>query len=148
MEISKKNTPKIVIGLAAAGILTWLIFRNAPDKGQGYGDDPTGNNLGTGSNPVSFDASLAAEKLYEAMREGGTDETAIMQVFQTVSLGNFSKVYHKFGKRSYNKTLGNQINFNPFSDLPLLNLTIWLENELSKSSFETLRTKYKSTNLI
>lgn len=146
MEITKKDTPKIVIGIAAAGLLTWLIFRNAPDNGQGYGDDPTGNNAGASS--ASFNAKLAAEKLYDAMREMGTDEKGIMQVFQTVSLGNFPKVYHAFGKRSYNTALGNQYNFSPFSDLPLKTLSEWLENELSAASFNTLRTKYQSTNLI
>lgn len=146
MEISKEKQTKILIGIVATGMLAWLIFRNAPDNGVSYGDDPTGNNPGGGS--VPFDAKLAAEKLYNAMREMGTDEKAIMQVFQGVSLGNFSKLYHAFGKRSYNKQLGNQYNFNPIFDLPLHNLSEWLENELSKASFATLRTKYQSTNLI
>lgn len=146
MEISDKNKPKIIIGVIGAGILAWLIFRNSPDNGSSYGDDPTGNNPGGSS--VPFDAKLAAEKLYNAMRETGTDEKAIMQVFQTVSLSNFSKVYHAFGKRAYNTQLGNQYNFNPFFDLPRHTLSTWLEEELSKSSFQTLRTKYQSTNLI
>ncbi len=146
MEIAKKDYPKIAIGVAAVGLLTWLILKNKPDNGQGYGDDPTGNNPGGSS--VPFNAKLAAEKLYNAMREMGTDEKAIMQVFQTVSLSNYSKVYHAFGRRAYNMHLGNQYNFNPIFDLPLHNLSEWLENELSKASFQTLRTKYQSTNLI
>lgn len=146
MKITKENQPKVVIGVLAAGVVTWLLFKNSADNGKGYGDDPTGNNPGATS--TTLDVKLAVDKLYNAMREIGTDEKAIMQVFQTVSLGNFSKVYHAFGKRSYNTQLGNQYNFNPFFSLPLYNLSEWLENELSKASFQTLRTKYQSTNLI
>lgn len=143
---------KIGIGVAAAVLLGYLLIKKS-DNGGGYGEDPTGNNFipgspGSSGNAVVFNAKTAAEKLYDAMKEMGTDENAIMQVFQTVSVGNFPKVYHAFGRRSYNKTLGNQYNFSPFSNLPLENLSVWLENELSNSSFETLRTKYRSTNLI
>lgn len=144
MKTEGQKNIKIGAGIAAALLLGFLLIKRK-DNGTGYGEDPTGNN---GNDPITFNAKDAATKLYNAMREMGTDENAIMQVFQNVSVTNFSKVFHAFGKRSYNDQMGNQYNFNPFIPLPLHTLSYWLKNELSKSSFETLRIKYKSTNLI
>jgi hypothetical protein len=147
--MTSKDTKNIKIGVAILGVgLIGYYLMSGSDSGQGYGDDPTGNNVNPNMPQPTFNAKQAAIKLYDAMRELGTDEDAIMQVFQTVSVSNFPKVYKEFGIRSYNKTMGNQYNFNPFGSLPLENLAVWLENELSSSSFETLRTKYKATNLI
>lgn len=146
MKAENDNSLKIGIGITAALVVGLLLIKKS-DNGNGYGYDPTGNNT-QGNNSSAFNAKDAAEKLYNAMREMGTDEKAIMQVFQTVSVQNFTKVYNAFGKRSYNDQMGNQYNFSPFYDLPLHNLSYWLKSELSGSSFETLRIKYKSTNLI
>lgn len=147
MKAQDQKYTKIGIGLAAAGIVGYLIVTSR-DRGSGYGDDPTGNNVSPNTPIVVFNSKNAVQKLYDAMREIGTDEKAIMQVFQGVSVSNFPKVYKDFGLRSYNSVLGNQYRFNPFFSLPLENLAVWLENELSNSSFETLRIKYKTTNLI
>lgn len=147
MKAENDNNLKVGIGIAAALAVGILLIKKS-DNGTGYGNDPTGNNAYPSDINGSFNAKDAAEKLYNAMRESGTDEKAIMQVFQTVSVQNFIKVYAAFGKRSYNDQLGNQYNFNPFFNLPLHNLSYWLKSELSGSSFETLRIKYKTTNLI
>jgi len=146
MKQDEQKTIKIVATIGAVLLLGYFI-RRRPDSGSGYGDDPTENNSQNG-NGVVFNPKIAAEKLYDAMKEMGTDENAIMQVFQTVSVGNFVKVFNAFKLRSYNDQLGNQYNFNPFISLPTRSLSYWLKKELSSSSFETLRIKYQSTNLI
>lgn len=146
MKPDEHKNIKIGVAVGAVLLLGYVIVKRADDR-QGYGDDPTGNNMQNG-NAVVFNAKVAAEKLYDAMKEMGTDENAIMQVFQTVSVGNFAKVFNAFMLRAYNSQLGNQYNFSPFYSLPTRSLSYWLKNELSSSSFKTLQIKYRSTNLI
>lgn len=135
----------IGIAVVAALLIGYYVFIKKEDD-SGYQDDPTGNNPVPG-NPTVFNPSLAAERLYDAMKETGTDENAVMAVLQTVSVSNMKQVYGKFGKRSYNKQLGNQLNFSPFFSLPLEPLNVWFKEELSAKSYETIRIKYQSLNL-
>lgn len=147
MKLTPENKKVALAVVTTIAIGTVLYFALKPRGDQEYLEDPTGND-GIINNPASFSPSIAAERLYEAMRYMGTDESAIMSVFQTVSVANFTKVYTLFGKRSYNSVTGDQRRYNPFKALPLENLQVWLKSELSANSYETLRLKYKSTNLL
>ena len=91
---------------------------------------------------VAFNASKVAEAIYDAMKESGTNEIKIVNALKSVTLEQYKLVAQKFGKQSYNKTLGNQYNFNPFSSLPLEPLQVWLENELSDEQYNILSLKY------
>lgn len=147
MEMTKpQKQTAIAIAVVAALLVGYFVFIKKEDD-SGYYDDPTGNNVDP-LNPQNFNPSLAAERIYDAMKNSGTDENGIMAVFQTVSVANFPKVFAKFGKRSYNSQLGNQTNWSPFYSLPLEPLNVWLKEELSAKSYETLRIKYQSTNLL
>ncbi|MFY0481664.1 hypothetical protein ACI6PS_03590 [Flavobacterium sp. PLA-1-15] len=134
----------IAIAVVAAILIGYFVLNKEDDSG--YQSDPTGNNPDP-NNPTVFNPSLAAERLYDAMKESGTDENAVMAVLQTVSVSNMKAVFGKFGKRSYNKQLGNQLNFSPFFSLPLEPLNVWFKEELSSKSYETIRIKYQSLNL-
>lgn len=126
---------------AVAGIALWLIFRD-PESGGGA-VDPTGNGgVNPGGSNVPFSASDKATKLYDLMKEMGSDEKKIMAVFIGVSESQFAQIRTAFGKRSFNKQLGNQVNFSPFWPLPLLPIEEWLERKLSESEFGTLQKKY------
>lgn len=126
---------------AGAGIAIWLLLRD-PESGGGS-VDPTGN---TGVNPggsnAPFNAKDKAEKLYRLMEFSFSDKNAIMAVFVGVTELQFGQIKSAFGKRSYNEQLGNQQNWSPFFDLPLMGLEKWLKSELSATQFETLQLKY------
>lgn len=126
-------------GVVAVGTI-YLIFGNSRESGGGS-EDPTGNG-NTIPNSTEFNASTVAEKLYDAMKEMGTKTAQILTALATVNQANFGKVVTAFGKRSYNSTTGNQINYAPWSPLPLINLKGWLESELDEQTYETLRQKY------
>lgn len=128
-----------IYGIAATGIL-YLIFGNSKESGGGS-EDPTGNGT-TIPNSTEFNANIVAEKLYDAMKEMGTKTAQILTALATVNQANFGKVITAFGKRSYNSTTGNQINYTPWSSLPLEGLKYWLESELDEQTYETLRQKY------
>lgn len=126
-------------GVGAIGIL-YLIFGNSKESGGGS-VDPTGNgNTVPGS--IEFNAKTIAEKLYDAMKDMGTKTPQILTALATVNQSQFGQVFSAFGKRSYNSQMGNQINYNPFFPLPLVNLKGWLESELDDETYETLRQKY------
>ncbi|RDI07043.1 hypothetical protein [Flavobacterium sp. AG291] len=128
------------VGLVAVLLISRILPKT--DKSGGI-DDPTGNGTNTNIPGTTFNPSSVAETLYDAMKEMGTDEAKIMNALQYVNASQFAQVAAKFGKRSYNKTLGNQINPWPLTPLPLLPLQVWLENELSSSQYNTLRLKYQ-----
>jgi len=126
-------------GVAAVGIL-YLIFAESKEDGGGS-EDPTGNGTTVPGSTV-FNAKAIAEKLYDAMKETGTKTQQILTALETVSQTQFGQVVTAFGRRSYNAQMGNQINFNPFFNLPLVNLKGWLEEELDAGNYDTLRKKY------
>lgn len=126
------------------GIVAWLIFKPTSTTSGSYGsNDPTGNGGILTPGGSVFSATNIAEKLYNAMKNSGTDEDLIFNSLQGVSQTQFGQVIQAFGKRSYNSLYGNQINYAPmFGSLPLEPLQVWLKSELSDQSYETLRQKY------
>lgn len=127
-----------VYGAVAIGAL-YLIFGSKTESGGGSAD-PTGNGSVSPGN-FEFNAATVANQLYNAMKDTGTKTNLIFSALANVSQDNFAKVITAFGKRSYNDTFGNQINFGIFP-LPLHGLVYWLESELSEEHYETLRQKY------
>lgn len=135
---------KIAIGAAVVvgAVVLFKVILPKTDK-SGGSEDPTGNGTNTNIPGATFNASNVAETLYEAMRKSGTNETKILNALMYVNATQFAQVAVKFGKRSYNTTTGNQINYFPVSPLPLLPLQVWLESELSETQYNILRTKYQ-----
>lgn len=137
MEAKTKKIVLIAAGAVAAGTILYFVLRKKTDS-TGEECDPTGN----GGNCNQVDPSLVADQLYDAMKESGTDEQAILLALKNVNKTMFDQVIQKFGKQSYNKLLGNQIRINPFSSLPLEPLQVWLKNELTTSEYSKLKLKY------
>lgn len=131
-------------GVVAAVVVISLVMPK--NDTSGTVEDPTGN--GSGSTTIPFNASYVAETLYDAMRETGTDEEAIINALKSVNPSNFQLVINKFGKRSYNSTVGNQYNYIPWGSLPLEPLKVWFKSELSATLYNTLRLKYQSLNYL
>lgn len=128
----------------AVGIAAYLIFKPTSTTAGSYGsNDPTGNGGILNPGGSVFNAANIADKLYNAMKSIGTDEDLIFNSLQGVSQTQFGQVIQAFGKKSYNSTYGNQINYSPWAgNLPLEPLQVWLKSELSDQSYETLRQKY------
>jgi len=125
---------------ATLGVGTlYLLFGNSRESG-GASSDPTGNGNVT-PNQLEFNAETVSNQLYNAMKDTGTKTNLIFSALAMVSQDQFAKVIKAFGKRSYNDTFGNQINFGIFP-LPTHGLVYWLESELSEEHYETLRQKY------
>lgn len=123
----------VVLGLG----LLYVIFRKKTESTP----DPTGNGTYIPTQTV-FNAKNIATGLYQAMKDSGTSEEAILEVLKTVSQAQFAQVVTAFGSLNYNATTGNQYNFNPFKALPKVNLKGWLVNELSAKDYAILRNKY------
>ncbi|MGQ2982120.1 hypothetical protein [Flavobacterium sp.] len=143
MALSPQNKKYLTYTACGVGVIVLLKLVLPKTDSSGRANDPTNNGMpGGGTVPSNFNPSVVAEKLYDAMRTTGTDEAAIFNALQPVNQAMFSQVYGKFGKRSYNKTMGNQINYFPITPLPLEDLKTWLRNELSDENYNTLRLKY------
>lgn len=130
--------------IATALIGTGYLIFSGGDSG-GSTEDPTGNGdiLDAGSGPATtFNAENVAAGLYEAMRYSGTKRERVFSILTPVTQTQFGQVAAKFGRRSYNRTLGNQINPFPPIPLELVDLQGWLYEELSDDDYETLRMKY------
>lgn len=143
--MTKKN--KIILGIAAGLAATVIIYNVVKKKTDISGTgDPTGNGTGSAgsANPsVPFNANTIAEKLYDAMKNTGTDEDAIFSALKNVTQVQFAQVVAAFQNRSYNSTTGNQINYMPWGDpLPLRDLPYWLKKELSSSDYQKLSLKF------
>ena len=148
-NFSKTMTPNQKnIAYVAGGLVVALIGYNMflkSDNG-GSAEDPTGNggitNPGSGTgNGASFNAVNVANALYDAMKTTGTNESKILTVLQNVNQPRFGEVVKAFGKKSYNDTFGNQINYGIFP-LPMHDLPYWLESELSEEEYNILFMKY------
>ncbi|ALM50310.1 hypothetical protein AMR72_16315 [Flavobacterium psychrophilum] len=141
MTDKEKNYVKIGVGVLGAIVLFKLVVPKTDNSGSAQ--DPTGN----GSTPVgtpggTFNANATADKLYNAMKDLGTDEDKILNALMYVTPTQFAQVVKAFGKQSYNKTLGNQIRVIPWQPLTLYPLQVWLENELSSEQYNILALKY------
>ena len=136
----KKTALYVGGGVLLVGI-GYLVFFNKSDTAGAY-LDPTGN--GTVLNPTtsSFNAKNIADNLYNAMRESGTDEDVIISELKNVSQPQFALIVKSFGRKQYNDTTGNQYNYIPFTQLPLVDLKGWLKSELSLQEYTNLRRKY------
>lgn len=134
MKISEPDKKNIQIGLGviAGGLLLYFIFRNKTEK---Y--DPTGNPDYIPTQPI-FNAKAVAENLYDAMKDIGTDEEAILETLKTVTQSQFAQVVEAFGRKEYNTYIGNQ------SGLGLTKhpLKVWLKEELSVKDYAILKLKY------
>ena len=144
--MTPENKKLITYGAIGVGALIAINYAIGDSEGGGTQPDPTGNGSGSsggGTGAPVFNASAIAETLYNYMREMGTanNGTRVLNVLKYVSRDQFAQVVGKFGRRSYNKTTGNQYNF-WFGSLPLEPLQVWLENELDEEVYETLRSKY------
>ncbi|MFN3941490.1 MAG: hypothetical protein ACK4K1_02495 [Flavobacterium sp.] len=137
-DTDKRNLK--ILGAILGTIFLYRYFSTDKDD-FGGATDPTGNSNTNVITP-GFDAKRVAERLYELMKTMGSENMAIIRVFNNINEAEFGKVRTAFGRRSYNKTLGNQYNFNPFSSLPLEPLEVWLENELSSKEYSVLKLKY------
>ncbi|MEE1899588.1 hypothetical protein V1389_14660 [Flavobacterium rakeshii] len=137
MEANTKKIILITTGVIAAGTVLYFVLRKKTDS-SGSECDPTGN----GGNCIQVDPATVANSLYDAMKESGTDEEAILLALKNVNASMFNQVIQKFGKQSYNKFLGNQINITPWNPLPLEPLQVWLKNELTTNEYNKLKLKY------
>lgn len=131
---------KIGTGVVAGLGLLYLLFGNGKES-SGATTDPTGNGSYTPGTTV-FNAKSVSLSLYDAMKESGTEEEAILEALKTVNQSQFAQVSAAFGNRYYNTLTGNQYSLNPFSGLPKLPLKTWLNEELSVKDYAILRNKY------
>ncbi|WP_157499525.1 hypothetical protein [Flavobacterium commune] len=139
MKITEQEKKNLTIGIAVAigGIVLYTVLR---PKTESFAD-PTGNGTYI-PGQVAFNAKSVAGSLYNAMKDMGTDEEAIIEILKPVNQTQFAQVVTAFGRKSYNTVTGNQYSFDPFSSLPLLGLKDWLFNELSGKEYAILRLKY------
>ena len=133
---TEKNL-KIAAGVAGGILLLNFILSKKTESTP----DPTGNG-GFIPTQTVFNAKNVANGLYQAMKDSGTEEEAILEILKTVNPIQFAQVVTAFGSLPYNATTGNQYNFNPFSSLPKVNLKGWLVEELSLRDYTILRNKY------
>ncbi len=140
MTSEDKKNLKLGVALVAGAGLLYLLFGKSGDN-SGSINDPTGNGTYLPTTSV-FNAKSVSLSLYDAMKESGTEEEAILEALKTVNQAQFGQVATAFGKRFYNTITGNQYSFNPFSPLPKLPLKTWLNEELSVKDYAILRNKY------
>lgn len=137
MELTKREKIFLgVTGVVVTGVIVYFVFFSK-DK-NGAENDPTGNNGGNGQLPA-FNPQSVAETLHNAMKDSGTDESAIFNVLQTVNAQQFVQVVNAFGLRKYNSFLGNDWGGT------LQPLKVWLKEELNDSEYKTLRLKYPNS---
>lgn len=140
--MTPEQTKNLKIGgaILGGGLLLYLLFGNKKDNSGGT-TDPTGNGSYTPSTTI-FTPKNVANSLYDAMKDSGTEEEAILETLKTINQAQFAQVVIAFGKLPYNPTTGNQVNFNPFGSLTKYDLKGWLKEELSSKDYAILRNKY------
>jgi predicted metal-dependent TIM-barrel fold hydrolase len=89
------------------------------------------------SSTTKFDAKEVANTLHVAMNKYGTDEDIIMQVLGEVNESQFASVVLAFGSKRYNTWTGDEYGLFKYT------LKEWLANELTSSSYLTLKSKFK-----
>ncbi|HRB72438.1 hypothetical protein [Flavobacterium sp. UBA4197] len=151
MTENQKKHLKIGGGVVIGGIVIYYLFFSASSAGSGgSAEDPTGNGGVTNpGNLYVFDAKKVADELYDAMKISGyasfinpNERERIFKALERVNPTQFGQVVQKFALRSYNKTFGNQINYLPFTSLPLEPLKVWLKTELTEDDYNLLKLKY------
>lgn len=140
--MTQEQEKNIKIGgtVVAAAVVLYLVLGKGKEN-SGDGGDPTGNGGYIPAQPV-FNAKNVALGLYEAMKDMGTEEEAILQILKPVSQTQFAQVVVAFGSKYYNSITGDQRSYNPFYGLPKVNLKGWLKEELSVQEYALLRSKY------
>lgn len=94
-----------------------------------------------GSTLSDDDCKILADKLHVSMGSIGTDEDVIFDVFEEVKTqSNYNKIHNIFGVRGYVDFLGSGTSIK--SSLKL-NLSQWLNSELSASDIDSIKQKYK-----
>ena len=127
----------IALGVSVLGIIGYFAFFHGTTTGNGV--DPTGN--GTGNDNSNFNAFRVATDLYDAMKESGTDEDAIVGILTNVSPAQFDLVFKAFGSLAYNPNLGNQWGI---WALDKYDLKGWLKNELSETEYQNQKRKFSN----
>jgi hypothetical protein len=142
-----KNLKTGAVVIAGLGLL-YLLFGSKSNP-NGVNDPTISNPNSTTSSGTSLNAQNVADDLKAAMLDStfisGTDENAILDTLKYVTPSQFNLVIKAFGKQSYNTLYGNQWNFNPFGDLPLMSLKEWLKSELKKPDYNILKSKYPNS---
>jgi hypothetical protein len=139
MTAEQTSNLKLGVGaIATVGIL-YLLFAKKTDNSGVY--DPAVS----GSYPTVFNAQKVATALWEAMKNRGTEEEAILEVLKYVNQNQFAQVIIAFGKLNYNPVTGDQVNYNPFGSLTKYDLKFWLKEELSAQEYAILRSKYPNS---
>ena len=129
---------KIALGVAAVGLLGYFAFFHGTISGNGV--DQTGNGgTGTNGNGSTFNAFDAVQRLYDAMKETGTDEDAVLAVLTRLTPAQFDQVFVRFGSLKYNPLLGNQYGI---LTLDRYDLKGWLKNEISLSEYNVYKRKF------
>lgn len=139
MKITEQEKKNLTVGIAV--LIGGIVLYNVFGKNTESTPDPTGNG-GVVPGQVAFNAKGVANSLYNAMKDMGTDEEAILEILKPITQQQFGQVISAYGKLNYNTTTGDQVNYNPFSSLPKLGLKDWLFNELSGKEYAILRLKY------
>lgn len=141
----KKENPsslkKIVKPLAITALCVGAYVVFAKDNSEEYEIETTtsvGNN-------ASLDVTALAQRLHDTMKYMGTDYKEILNTLADKNERDFQAIAKRFGKRAYNKITGNQTRINPLAPLPKYTLKEWLQFELSKSQYETLKSKYPNS---
>jgi hypothetical protein len=157
--IANNKKPLFYIGGAIAIVVIGYAIVNKLKSGitGSFSDNAKGANpfVGLDYDPTKVTISDAtansyANQLFDAMKNGGTDENAIYNVFQKIQKkDDFIKVYNTFGKKSYvgyftggtptkaDSILGN------YDDLDLVE---WLRQELSVANLPTYNLVKKTVN--
>lgn len=120
-------TSALVVGVVA--IVKLFPGKDTTGNGEPVFDEPTNNDTQNG-----FTAIAIANKLYEAMKGVGTDESAILEALTPLTETMFSQVVEAFGKKSY-------LTITP----PFVasgDLVHWLKSELTSSEYNRLKQKY------
>lgn len=128
-----KNNWKWIAGISAAGIVGWLVY----DKW--FSDDapPVKENSNLPPSTMSaLEAAAAAQSLYGAMKDPGTEEDVIFQTLESLTYNDFVKVSDAFGKKYYNETLGVE-GGSLFDDE--FSLFEWLHFELEPEEFAQIK---------
>lgn len=114
----------LILGLTAGKSKKSIIYLDAENAGA--------------NNNVDFNAFDVARTLEIAMNQYGTDEDTIMQALSEISVSQMKQVISAFGSKRYNTWTGDSYGIYSYP------LKVWLKEELSTSSYLTLKSKFKN----
>ena len=126
----------IPVAVVAVGLTVLIVGLTAgkSKKSTIYLDSENANT----SNNADFNAYEVAKTLEVAMDQYGTDEDTIMQALSEISVTQMKQVITAFGSKKYNTWTGNSYGIYSYP------LKVWLKEELSTSSYLTLKSKFKN----